>query len=108
MANWTQKEIDKIWEKAEYIDKSNEAKGFRKDQCGAWIKYDKHGIRESKYGWEIDHITPVSKDGDDKLSNLRPLHWKNNANRQDGRLTKIVTSEGNKNILVETGEEFNP
>lgn len=108
MANWTQKEIDKIWEKAEYIGESNEAKGFRKDQCGAWIKYDDYGNRDSKYGWEIDHIKPASKGGDDILSNARPLHWRNNASRQDGRLTKVVTSEGAKNILVETGEEFNP
>jgi 5-methylcytosine-specific restriction endonuclease McrA len=108
MANWTQTEIGEIWEKAEYIDEKNEPNGFRKDQCGAWIKWSDYGNRNSKYGWEIDHIKPASKGGEDIVSNARPLHWKNNASRQDGRLTKVVTSKGTKNILVETGEEFNP
>lgn len=108
MANWTQTEIGEIWEKAEYIDEKNESNGFRKDQCGAWIKWSDYGNRNSKYGWEIDHIRPASKGGDDVISNARPLHWKNNASRQDGRLTKVITSKGTKNILVETGEEFNP
>ena len=83
-------------------------KGFRKDQCEAWIRFDDYGNRNSKYGWEIDHIKPVSEGGKDILSNLRPLHWKNNASRQDGKLTKIVTSNGNINILDETGEEIVP
>lgn len=108
MANWTQTEIGEIWEKAEYIDESNEAKGFRKDQCGAWIKYDAYGNRKSKYGWEIDHIKPSSKGGEDIVSNARPLHWKNNASRQDGRLECVITSYGTLNILSETGEEFIP
>ena len=69
MANWTQTEIGEIWEKAEYIDEKNESNGFRKDQCGAWIKWSDYGNRNSKYGWEIDHIKPASKGGDDVISN---------------------------------------
>ena len=108
MANWNDTEKARIWDKAERCGIENEKNGFRKDQCGAWIKFSEYGNRNSKYGWEIDHIKPASKGGDEVINNARPLHWKNNASRQDGRLTKVITSKGTKNILVETGEEFNP
>ena len=58
---------------------------FRKDDFGYWIKKSDYGNRKSQYGWEIDHIVPESKNGSDAFSNLRPLHWRVNASRQDGR-----------------------
>ena len=105
--NFTDEEINKVWEKATK-QPNNNPDVFRKDYAGAWIRRDDYGKRDKPYGWEIDHIRPASKGGDDVISNARPLHWKNNASRQDGRLTKVITSKGTKNILVETGEEFNP
>jgi len=33
---------------------------FKKDACGASIEKDGFG-KETEYGWEIDHIVPVSK-----------------------------------------------
>lgn len=88
--------IQKVWEKGQVVPGAN-FNEWRKDQCGAWI-YRLHYGHQSEYSWNIDHITPQSKGGGDELSNLRPLHWENNARKGDGNLSCAVTSEGAKNI----------
>jgi len=80
---WSQATIQKVWQKARQAGIENEAKGFRKDTCGAWMLFSQHGNRNSKYGWEVDHIFPESHGGTDLLSNLQPLHWRNNAEKGD-------------------------
>jgi hypothetical protein len=71
-----------IWSKAGKIRGFNPKK-TRKDRCGAIIKYDNYGDFTSKFGWEIDHVRPVSKRGKRNLMNLQPLHIKNNRSKSD-------------------------
>lgn len=90
--------VQKVWEKGTAVP-GYDPNVWRKDQCGAWISRSSHnGKRENPidYEWEIDHINP---DGGDDLSNLRPLQWKNNADKGQGKLTCTITSDGNKNVM---------
>jgi hypothetical protein len=89
--------IQKVWNKGTIV--SNDYKDeLRKDQCSAWINRNQYGNRNSIYGWEIDHITPISNGGGDELSNLRPMQWQNNVHTSDGRLKCSIASDGDKNI----------
>jgi len=75
--------IDAVWEKATKYDNSTiDPKHVRKDKCGTPIAKGDYGKQE-KYGWEIDHIKPVSKGGTDDLSNLQPLYWETNRKKED-------------------------
>jgi len=76
--------LSKIWEKAR-IDGNNDANVFRKDVCGAWIARGQYG-QTTQYGWEVDHIVPLSRGGSEALSNLQPLQWENNRKKRDKRL----------------------
>ena len=100
----------KVWNKAK-IEPGYDEKMFRKDACGAWIVWDKYGVQDNLYGWEIDHIYPeellryqgVSQDKIDNIANLRPLQHQNNAAKGDDypSYTAVVTAEGNRNVLKE-------
>ncbi len=87
-----------VWSKGHI--KGNDPLMWRADDCGAWIMRSHYGKRNSEYGWEIDHIKPVSEGGTDELSNLRPLHWENNIRKSDGSLDCRVTAEGANNVRI--------
>lgn len=61
---------------------------YRKDHCGAWIVWDKYGISDRIYGWEIDHIYPHARLEEQGFSTdliddihylLRPMQHQNNS-----------------------------
>lgn len=106
----------KVWEKAQQVEGFNPDL-YRKDPCGAWIVWDKYGIQDSIYGWEIDHVYPKSKleargfraDLIDDLRNLRPMQHQNNASKGDDYPSYMcaVTSEGNKNKYMDASLTVN-
>lgn len=51
---------------------------WRYDICGHPMQYADHGDTNSKFGWEIDHIKPTAKGGQNTFDNLQPLQWENN------------------------------
>ncbi len=75
-------EIKQVWNKANQVPGYNPNQ-YRKDICGNWIQFSAYGDINSQYGWEIDHIKPLSKNGSDDLNNLQPLFWKTNRDKAD-------------------------
>ena len=93
--------IKELWNKGRVINGLN-PDVYRKDACGALIMRDKFGM-ENPFGWVIDHIFPVNLGGDDHMDNLRPLHWRNNLNKDDDypSYTAIYRYDGNGNVEEE-------
>lgn len=99
-----------VWEKGRVVE-GYDPDMYRKDACGAWIIWDKYGVQDNLYGWEIDHVYPKSKlekagfteEQIWNIENLRPLQHQNNASKDDDypSYTAVVTAEGNKNIEEE-------
>jgi len=72
--------IEAVWEKARAMGTSAI---LRVDAWGWTIVRQDYGNVRSRYGWEIDHVIPVSQGGTDDLNNLQPLQWENNRRKDE-------------------------
>ncbi|MHB1206954.1 MAG: HNH endonuclease [Rhodospirillaceae bacterium] len=70
--------LSAIWDKGVKIV-GYDPNVWRYDAHGNPIRWSDYGNRQSKHGWEVDHIHPAGRGGSDALSNLRPLHCIANA-----------------------------
>jgi len=73
--------IEAVWRKGQAIA-GYDPNRYRKDTCGAWMARHEYG-QTSQFGWEVDHVVPVSQGGSDQLANLQPLYWENNRHKAD-------------------------
>lgn len=94
--------IDTVWNKASTVEGYNKDI-MRKDACGAWIARNQYGIRDSIFGWEIDHVYPVTLGGGNDMDNLRAMQWENNISKGNDfpSYKSKVQAEGNKNVYKE-------
>ena len=94
--------INEAWGNATIVDGFDPAQ-FRKDACGAWIIRNHYGLRTSMYGWEVDHVYPLSMGGGDDKENLRAMQWENNLSKGDDypNYKVVIQSDGNKNVRKE-------
>jgi hypothetical protein len=78
--SFTPEVVEAVWQKARTM---GIYETLRVDAWGWTIVRQDFGNPRSRYGWEIDHIVPVSMGGGDDLSNLQPLQWENNRRKDE-------------------------
>ncbi len=89
--------LRKVWERGT-IMRDADPDIWRKDECGAWMRWDFYEERGSQFGWEVDQIVSVTEGGGWDLSNLRPLQWWNKVSKRAGRLVCPMTASGRYNV----------
>ena len=65
-----------VWDKGSTVDGHDPAV-WRMDGAGSLIRFSEFETT-ADYGWDIHHTVAVAHGGSDDLSNLQPLHWRNN------------------------------
>ncbi|NME69024.1 hypothetical protein [Flammeovirga aprica] len=90
---------------------------WRTDPCGALIFRFSYGNRKSQWGWEVDHVYPISLqdniterpvDGIHNKHNLRAMHWRNNKSKDNyyPSYDSAVTYDSQKGINVKSNKRF--
>lgn len=77
---FTEKEINRIWDQAIFISHVNEKKGFRQDEQGYWIRRSEYGNSQSEYGWLPIKVRKTN--GKLEASDFIPCHWSMVAEQQ--------------------------
>ena len=85
---------EKVWEKSKIIEGKN-PKLYREDPYGNTMYYYSYG-KDSKMGWNIDHIKPKQKGGSDDILNLQILQSHINKSKGDSEIKKSRHSKMNK------------
>lgn len=112
-----ERKISEVWENARTVD-GVDSSLYRKDPCGAWIARNKYGIRDSKLGWEVDHVIPkalleslrFSEEEIDDPINLRAMHWQNNVSKGDDypSYISVISAKDLDNVYHEESRKINP
>lgn len=96
---------NQIWEKA-FVSEGFDPNLIRKDCCGALILKSEFGNYNSKFGWVIDHVFPVSRGGDDNIKNLRPMQWENNTSKGNDFPVYHATVKAENNDNIHYNSQF--
>lgn len=72
--------VHKVWKKGR-ATADQDPTVWRKDECGAWIKYEHYGSEKSEFAWKILNVSAGSSS---RPESLRPFHRENDFNRNTG------------------------
>lgn len=87
--SYSKEVVDQVWEKGRATG-NRDSNEWRKDECGAWIRYNQYGSEESGFGWKILN---VSAGGVTEPEGLRPFHVENDFNRNTGRVVCRIKAD---------------
>jgi len=87
-------QIRKVWEKAKPVRGKDPAQ-YRQDPYGNLMRFSSYG-KDTKLGWGIDHIKPISKGGSDAIRNLQALSTRVNREKGDSLVKRSRHSKRNK------------
>ena len=85
---------NKLWDKAKKIRGKNPDL-YRQDPYGDMMYKSSYG-KNSKMGWQIDHIKPESKGGSDATVNLQALKTKTTLKKGNSSIKRSRHSKRNK------------